>query len=132
MRLIEKRISDRRVQKLIRKWLKVGISEEGVVRTSERGTPQGGVISPLLANIYLDVFDRYWKNYGSRYGELLRYADDFVILCESRQRAERGYKVTQQILRKLKLKLQEEKTKIVNMNEEGFEFLVELQPSYAG
>ena len=73
--------------KLIRQWLEAGVMEDGTVRETLAGTPQGGVISPLLANIYLNKLDRIWAARGSQLGELVRYADD----CAPRaQRAEEG------------------------------------------
>ncbi len=70
MLLVEKRISDRRICKLIRKWLKSGVMEDGRLETSELGSPQGGVISPLLANIYLDYLDTVWERFYSHLGEV--------------------------------------------------------------
>lgn len=125
MQLVEQRISDRRILKLIRQWLRVGVMEEGQVRKSELGTPQGGVISPLLANIYLNYFDTLWERLGTGIGVLTRYADDFVIVCKTRKDAERSMKLIQEIMGRLELTLHPTKTKLVGLwdGKEGFDFL---------
>ena len=124
MKVIERRISDVNVLRLIRWWLKAGVVEDGKVTPNEKGTPQGGVISPLLANIYLNEVDREWtrRGYNSiRYeAHMVRYADDMVILC--RKNAERYYEEFKREIEKLGLEVNEEKTKIVDARK-GFDFL---------
>ncbi|GIQ63813.1 group II intron reverse transcriptase/maturase [Paenibacillus cisolokensis] len=125
MKLIEMRISDRRILKLVRKWLGAGVMEEGNIRRSDLGTPQGGVISPLLANIYLNYFDLLWERHGGKLGELTRYADDLVIICKTKKDAQRAYELIRAIMERLELTLHPTKTRIVGLwtGEEGFDFL---------
>lgn len=122
---VERRISDRRALKLLRKWLRAGVMEEGAVRKASTGTPQGGVISPLLANIYLDALDEAWARDYSHLGRMVRYADDFVIMCRRESQAREALRRVGEILTRLRLELHPEKTKVVELGigKEGFDFL---------
>ena len=115
MILIEQRISDRRILKLIRQWMRSGILYGSILTISELGTSQGSVISPLLANIYLNTLDRLWEKYGRTHGILVRYADDTVIICKNKKSVNHAQSLLQYIMGKLDLRLHPVKTKIVNM-----------------
>lgn len=123
--LLDQRITDRKVLKLINGWLKAGVLESGQYSKSTVGAPQGGVISPLLSNIYLNYFDIYWNKHFGHLGELVRYADDFVILCKRKAQAEEALRAVKWIMKKLELTLHSEKTRLVDMyfGKDSFDFL---------
>jgi len=127
--LVAKRIVDKNILKLIRMWLKAPVVEEGEdgkkrYLGNDKGTPQGGVISPLLANIYLNVLDKVWKMKKVQErmeARLIRYADDFVVLCKGN--TDRLLEGIQRVLGQLGLSLNAEKTRVLDSRQEGFNFL---------
>jgi RNA-directed DNA polymerase len=123
MAAIEERIVDRKLLKLLRAMLRAGVMEQGAVHREVAGTPQGGVISPLLANVYLHRADRQWQARGC--GVLVRYADDLVVLCRTRREAENALRALRSILAELGLEPKQAKTRIVHLREggQGFDFL---------
>lgn len=125
MLLVKQRISDKRILKLLWKWLKAGVIEKGEISQSEIGSPQGGVISPLLSNIYLHYLDIKWEKHYSHLGKLIRYCDDFVVISRTKKEAEHALRAVKHIMGKLELELHPEKTKLVNMwdGKDGFDFL---------
>lgn len=118
--LVNEEITDGRVLRLIRSFLEAGVMEEMKVGQALSGTPQGGVISPLLANIYLHPFDEMMTQEGFR---IIRYADDVVVLCRTKNEAEAALNKIREVLEtRLKLKLSTQKTRVVHKTQ-GFEFL---------
>jgi group II intron reverse transcriptase/maturase len=131
--VVAERISDGAILALIKQWLKAPVVEEdedgtrrndGGGKGNRKGTPQGGVISPLLANLYLHLLDRIWvrRELEARYrARMVRYADDLVICCAGK--VEAPMRVLRQVLERLDLDLNETKTRVVDAREERFDFL---------
>jgi RNA-directed DNA polymerase len=133
MKTVAERIADKCILRLLNQWLKaliIRVGKDGgkyIIgggKESRKGTPQGGVISPLLANIYLNILDRIWDKY--RFKErhkawMVRYADDLVILCANG--TDTPFTILQDVLAKLELQLNEDKTKIKGALTETFDFL---------
>jgi RNA-directed DNA polymerase len=120
MTRLREKLSDSRVLKLIEMFLKQGVLDGLREWTPEKGTPQGAVLSPLLANIYLNPLDHLLTDAGFA---MVRYADDFVILCKTREEAERALTVVQRWVEENELTLHPTKTRIVDARSEGFDFL---------
>lgn len=119
MESVAAKISDGNILNLIEKFLTSGVMEDGELKPTTKGTPQGGVISPILANIVLDHLDWYLEEKGFLF---VRYADDFVILCKTKPEAERALELTQIFLTEIELQVSPEKTKICH-HRDGFNFL---------
>jgi group II intron reverse transcriptase/maturase len=119
---VARRVSDGRMMRLIKLFLKAPIREDDNERKPKKGTPQGGVISPLLANIYLNHLDQFWTKKGYiKYAKLVRYADDFVVLCEKNTKFYLGE--VKRLIENLGLTLNEKKTHVVDTCHQGFDFL---------
>jgi RNA-directed DNA polymerase len=123
MQAVEERVADQPMLKLLRVILRAGVMDEGVVRHSVNGTPQGGVISPLMCNVYLHRLDRAWDSRA--HGVLVRFADDVLVMCVTREQAETALARLRSLLAELGLAPKEAKTRIVHLAEDGpgFDFL---------
>lgn len=123
--LVKQRITDRQVLKLIKSWLDAGILEAGEITDNSLVVPQGGVISPVLANVYLHYLDTLWEKKFSKIGRLIRYADDMVIICNSKGKSLYAVKVWRTILERLELVFNTEKSRILALfdGEDSFDFL---------
>jgi RNA-directed DNA polymerase len=130
---VARRVADGKILHLLKLWLKSPAEERDERgnrrmtggKKSKRGTPQGGVVSPLLANIYINRLLRHWRKTGAsqRLGQIVSYADDFVIVCASRRQAEESLALVSRWLTKLGLTLHPSKTRLCHAREEPFDFL---------
>jgi group II intron reverse transcriptase/maturase len=119
-RILRKYVADGTVLKMIWKWLKAGYMEDGKYLDGDSGTPQGGVISPLLANIYLNELDWTLSQKKIRF---VRYADDFLLFAKTQEDIRRAETITKNVISELGLEISTEKTKIVNFNDDDFDFV---------
>jgi len=130
---VARRVADGKILRLLKLWLKSPVEERDEKgnrrmtggKKSKQGTPQGGVVSPLLANIYINRLLRHWRKTGAceRLGQIVSYADDFVILCASRRQAEESLALVSRWLEKLGLTIHPGKTRLCHAREEPFDFL---------
>jgi RNA-directed DNA polymerase len=116
MQAVEERVCDQSVLKLLRVMLRAGVMDDGQVRRSVTGTPQGGVVSPLMCNVYLHRLDRAWDEHD---GKLVRFADDLIVMCWSASQAERALQRLTAVLASLGLEPKEAKTRIVHLEAGG-------------
>lgn len=133
LKCVARRVADGKILRLIKLWLKSPVEEEDESgrrkrtggKSSKQGTPQGGVVSPLLANLYMNRLARHWRETGAseRLGTFISYADDFVILCASRVQADQSLAKISQWTSKIGLKLHPEKTRVCFAQREPFSFL---------
>jgi RNA-directed DNA polymerase len=120
IKVLNKYIADGTVLDIIWSWLKAGYMEEGKFHNVDSGTPQGGVISPLLANAYLNELDWTWAEHNFRF---VRYADDFLVFAKTKEDIERAAEITKEKITELGLELASEKTKLVDFNDDDFDFI---------
>lgn len=123
--LVDQRVNDPQMRKAIKGFLTAGALDGDAFSEPAAGTPQGGPVSPLLANIYLNFLDHVLQSEGRRLGEVVRYADDLVILCRTREDAEKALERLKATLGRLDLEIHPDKTRIVDLRDgsEGFDFL---------
>ena len=122
--MVRERVIDRKILNMLAAILRAGICAGDELLASDTGTPQGGVISPLLANVYLNRLDRNWQTHHRGLGQLVRYADDLVIMCRWRSQGQRALQVLEHEMEQLGLRLHPDKTGIVYLlDREGFDFL---------